>query len=144
VPDPTGGREHADLEDRQINTRIRYHYCDGGNWKKEGSWILSGKAAPQDVRSLCDALDDQGFFVPHAVGMPMLAPYGEKWCEDDHTYHSILSIADTFEPADAQTTLAELAAEFAKQGDWTKAASEAGEALDDSSATENEDEEMTA
>lgn len=127
------------MDGRRINTRIAYQYRDAANWKKEGRWILAGKASPGEVAAISEALDDQGFFVPHAVGMPMLAPYGGTWCEDDHPYHRIVSVEHTHEPADGAVSFAEMVAMFRKQGDWIEAARKATEELDDSTEAPGEE-----
>lgn len=124
------------------NTMIRYHYVDGSNWKKDGVVVLAGAADAALALRFQTSLDDDGFFVPQAVGLPPLAPYGERWSDDDHVYTRLLSLEPTDAPVDDPRDIAALLVAF-EAADWDSAAEEHRRKPESDPAEEDEDDEAS-
>lgn len=101
-----------------MNVLVQYEYRDAGNNKRHGSWTVTGVP---DEAALTASLTSDGFFVPDAVGMPMLSPSASEWDDDlDHPFHSIVSVSQTPEPADEDRGFDALVAAF-RRADWEEA-----------------------
>jgi len=106
--------------------RIDYEYRDAGNYRRGGSWTVPGTA---DEAALIETLTSDGFFVPDAVGIPMLTPGGGEWDDDvDHSFHSIQSVTQTDQPIDEDRDFDAVLKAFAS-ADWDRSAVEHAMAL---------------
>lgn len=111
---------------RMVSVRIDYQYRDGGNYGRSGSWTMNGSG---DLASLEPHLTSDGFFVPEAVGLPMLSPGHGKWEDDiDHSFHTIDSVTVVDGPVDDGRDFAELVEAF-RSADWDRAAVDHAEGI---------------
>jgi hypothetical protein len=101
------------------STTIEYEYRDGSNYRKSGSWTVSGTLAPQDAARLTSGFDE-GFFVPSAVGIPMLSPGGNDAGDDDHAWHTLESLKAGDAPVDEDRSIDQILAAFLA-ADWQAA-----------------------
>jgi hypothetical protein len=101
--------------------RIDYEYRDADNYRRGGSWTVEGVP---DEAALMATLSSDGFFVPDAVGMPMLTPAGDEWDDEvDHAFHSILSVRKTDDPTNEVRNFDALVRAFTG-ADWDRSAVE--------------------
>lgn len=103
----------------QLNTKIRYQYRDGANYKTRGEWILRGMVSVNEAEALircCQKEGEEAQFVPESVGMPSLleTPWDD---EIDHPFHTIEKIEMTDEDAQDERSIKDLISEF-KSKDW--------------------------
>ena len=100
-------------------TTFEYGYRDGANYGKSASWTVSGTFSPADAACLLSTFDD-GFFIPLAVGIPMLSPGGDEASEDDHAWHTLDSLKVGDAPIDEDRTTEDLLIAFLS-ANWEKA-----------------------
>lgn len=101
--------------------RIDYEYRDADNYRRGGSWTVQGVP---DEAALMATLTSDGFFVPDAVGMPMLTPAGDEWDDEvDHAFHAVQSVTSTEDPADEDRDFDSLLRAFTT-ADWDRSAVE--------------------
>ncbi len=98
---------------------IGYEYRDAGNNRRSGRWTVKGRHA--DEAALVETLNEDGFFVPDAVGFPMLSPGADDWDGDlDHPFHSVISVTPGEEPLDDERSFDDVLRIFAA-ADWERA-----------------------
>ena len=51
------------------NTRLRYLYVDGNNYKYANACVVAGRLTPEQQAVILDCLDEGAYFVPSAVGL---------------------------------------------------------------------------
>jgi hypothetical protein len=103
----------------QLNTKIRYQYRDGANYKTQGEWILRGMVSVNEAEVLmryCHNDGEENRFIPESVGMASLleTPWDD---EIDHPFHTIEKIEMTDEDAQDERSIKDLISEF-KSKDW--------------------------
>lgn len=102
-----------------MNTALHYQYRDGDNYKKHGTWIITGPCSPDQEKALRDACmheDENDFFVPETVGIPMLDFDG--WDEQsDHAFCTVEALEPTEAEAQDSRDIETLTADFAER-DW--------------------------
>lgn len=100
-------------------TSFEYAYQDAAGWRKRGVWNVPGTLSDEQVEELRSTFDGE-FFVPLAVGMPMLSPAGPDASDDDHCFHTLTEVRTgdvmTDEDRDATQVL-----ESFRRADWSKA-----------------------
>jgi hypothetical protein len=123
---PPVGQDVQAGKGRIVSVRIDYQYRDGGNYGRSGSWIMSGTG---DLAALEPHLTSDGFFVPDAVGLPMLSPGHGEWDDDiDHSFHTIDSVTVVEDPVDDERDFVELVEAF-RSADWDRAAVDHAEGI---------------
>lgn len=101
--------------------RIDYEYRDADNYRRGGSWTVDGTP---DEAALIETLTSDGFFVPDAVGMPMLTPAGDDWDDSmDHPFHSIQNVVASDGPTDEDRDFDAVLVAFKAQ-DWDRCAAD--------------------
>jgi hypothetical protein len=108
-----------------MTVRIDYEYRDAHGYGGHGAWTVPGAA---DQAALESTLLDGEFFVPDAVGMPMLCPGGGEWTQADHAFHTIRSVNDVDEPVDEDRSFDAILDAF-RSADWRNAGLEHEKAL---------------
>lgn len=107
-----------------MNTRIDYLYRDAANYKKGGHVVITGECSVAQIEALrkaCMVEDDNAFFVPAAVDMPMLNT-DEPWDDEiDHPYHALGEASMTSDQASDTRTIGDLIDSFSGI-DWQDAA----------------------
>lgn len=73
------------------NTKIKYMYRDGSNYKFLGEFVVEGKLSLDDI---AEYLHDSEFFIPHEVGLEHLLNLPMN--QDDHYLHTF----ENFEATD--------------------------------------------
>lgn len=82
-----------------MNTRFQYFYRDGSNYKQWGAVVFRGESDPAMRDRLFAALDKDGYFIAHQVGLPELFFIGSMDA-DDHCFHELAEVSTTAEPPD--------------------------------------------
>ena len=100
-------------------TTFEYAYQDAAGWRKRGVWNVPGTLSDEQIEELRSTFDGE-FFVPLAVGMPMLCPAGPEASDDDHSFHTLTAVVagdvETDEDRDATQVL-----ESFRRADWSRA-----------------------
>lgn len=119
---------------------FEYRYRDAGNWKTEGTVILSGQADAALVEAIRQSLESDELFVPEQVGLDPLQNehvLAHKCGYDDdldHAFHEFIGVraidtANETQHATLATTLESLADRFkaARKQGWNVSLSPFGE-----------------
>lgn len=83
-----------------MNTKIRYMYRDGSNFKASHALVLAGTLTPEQIREAMTAgnggVHDEPQFIPGQIGLPDLQDAfsgPSMWSEDrDHPWHTLLDV----------------------------------------------------
>lgn len=103
------------------NTKIRYQYRDGANYKKYEEVILEGAITPDQIKVISESFfkefeNDGHDFLPRQVGLSQLCPWtdDESYDDDiDHMIHTVDNISLVNEPANANISVTDLVNKFA-------------------------------
>ena len=98
-----------------MNTKIRYMYTDGSNYKQRYEAVVKGAATKEQVNAIYDSLDPEEFFVAEQVGLPAEGIKGYPVNEDDRAWYQMFTedgIEETKEEATIDMTIEELARKF--------------------------------
>ena len=84
------------------NTKFRYMYRDGANYKTCHEIVFAGQATPEQELRLRATLEDDCNFIAAQVGLPELFPWmdsalGLEADEDDHDWHEFVGLLWTDE-----------------------------------------------
>ena len=101
------------------NTRLVYMYRDADNYKQIADVVMPGAITLDQAVAVMDGLDDDGGFVPSAVGLHDLqVQMVTDWDDQvDHPYHEIEGISLTDVKPDVELTASEFVVNFAA-ADW--------------------------
>lgn len=109
-----------DTEEAMFDTTtIDYDYRDAAGYRRSASWTVNGIADEAQI-AVITGEHHEGFFVPLAVGMPMLSTGGPDADEDDHALHVVTGIRTGCGPADDDRSVEEVVRDFL-HADWEKA-----------------------
>lgn len=100
-------------------TTILYDYRDASGYRKSAGWTVNGIADEEQIAEITGD-HHEGFFVPLAVGIPMLSTGGPDADEDDHALHTVTGIRIGEGPSDDDRSIEELVQAF-RTADWTEA-----------------------
>jgi hypothetical protein len=107
---------------KNMNTKIRYFYRDGANYKTypKGDVIVAGQLTDAELRP---HLREDNRFIPSDLGLPKLQSQLENYPNrDDHIWHEFVEIEHTDELPTVEVTADEIRArlqQIAKQG-WNE------------------------
>lgn len=118
--------DDADIENytyvsNTVNTKIKYLYRDGSNYKQWNEEIIKGKLSSEQIEQILECLDDDSYFIPCQVGLSEIR--FEKVTDEDHCWFELDK--DSFEyVSEAETvdiTPDELVKKFKEAaGNWNE------------------------
>ncbi len=76
-----------------MNTKIKYLYRDGANYKCQNEVVLAGKFSPRDI-ALIKRTNDGEFFIPEQVELPLIRPDDDYDDGYDHCWAEIYPDTD--------------------------------------------------
>ena len=97
------------------NTKIRYLYRDGSNYKVHNSVIVSGIFYSDEIRTITSCLIDGEYFIPSQVGLP--EKRFDQITEDDVNWFELYTpycFEETNELSNVELTTKELVQKFLK------------------------------
>jgi hypothetical protein len=72
-----------------VNTRLRYCYRDGANYKQLHEVVFAGAITDAERRALLAHLDEGTYFIPSQVGLEDLQYRFGGLNDDDHPWHEL-------------------------------------------------------
>lgn len=105
-----------------VNTELYYMYRDADNYKQYECVVLRGVLCESDVQKIFSSLDEDGGFVPSAVGLDDLQDRNVNGWQNnvDHPFHEILTLKSTRRKPTTDMTVLDFLNRFVTC-DWSKA-----------------------